>query len=339
MKPRSPLLRAIEVPLRTVPFARRLLAIGHGDEYRERREDKLVHARRGFVDSHGRKIAYYEYGPEDAELTVVFVHGFTLAAEAFYLQVDYLLRHFPQVKLVLLDLRGHGDSENVSISECTIDKAADDAICVIEERVPRGRYIILGHSLGGPVSLNVVRRAPEDVRVRLAGLVEVSTSVEELAQAGLTRVLNTWPVRATVEHLATKPESVLALRDRISGYLPHIIGAFFFMRDTHDELIEFHASLIAHAPPETLLGFVDDLRLHRELEAAQYLQDVPGYIISGEKDMVTPVSQARRLAEVWPKGYLQIAQGAGHMLPLEVPEIVNVAMERLLNSLGYERVA
>ena len=33
---------------------------------------------------------------------------------------------------------------------------------------------------------------------------------------------------------------------------------------------------------------------------------------------------------MWPDAWLQIAQHAGHMVPLEAPEVLNAAIDRLM---------
>ncbi|MEM8616915.1 MAG: prolyl aminopeptidase [Pseudomonadota bacterium] len=45
---------------------------------------------------------------------------------------------------------------------------------------------------------------------------------------------------------------------------------------------------------------------------AEKLQDVPGVIVHGRYDVVTPLSTAWALSKAWPKAELQIVPGAGH---------------------------
>lgn len=68
----------------------------------------------GTVRNDGLDIAWYEVGPQDADITVVFIHGYCLSAESYYSQVDYIRRHFPEVRCLLVDIRGHGLSTEVT---------------------------------------------------------------------------------------------------------------------------------------------------------------------------------------------------------------------------------
>ena len=345
--PTGALARLTEVataPARLLPQTRALSRLRrrgprqHPPDPRNR-VSKLADAdRSGHVAASGATIFWTEYGPLDAETTVVFVHGFTLSSESFFLQVRHLREQWPGVRLLLMDLRGHGRSERVSVEECTIDLAAEDVLAVIRSRAASGRLVLLGHSLGGPVSLAAVRRAEPSVADRLAGVVEVSASVEEMAGAGIAKLLDTALVDRLVEHVVTRPASVFHGRERIAGLIAPILAVGVFMRSTDADIIDFHAQLINETPTATIIGFIDDLQTHQEVEAARKLRDTPGYVIVGELDHVVPLSQSERLVELWPKSYLQIAQGAGHMIPLEVPEQINMALDRLLGvELGEER--
>ncbi|WP_018020780.1 alpha/beta fold hydrolase [Corynebacterium doosanense] len=334
MRPHLPLQRIREAPGEIGNYAQRALALGRKNHLSRSRTRHLAQARKGFSTSRGSVIAWYEYGPVDAETTVVFVHGFTLASESFYLQVEYMMAEWPDVRLLLVDLRGHGRSEHVPIEACTIDSAADDVLAVIDERAMTGRLVLLGHSLGGPVSLAVVRRMREDVIDRLAGLVEVSTTVEPMAGAGLATILDTRFVTGMATLFSRHPDRARPLRQSVNGLLAPILSMAFFMRETDKDLIDFHAALIAETPTETLIGFLDDLQYHEEVGAASRLAGVPGFVIVGEKDYVIPSAQSEKLLELWPDAKFQVAQNAGHMLPLEVPGIINSALDRLLKTLG-----
>lgn len=286
--------------------------------------------REGDVDSDGIRIHYYESGPEDADVTVIFVHGFGLAAKSFFRQVDHLRARCPQVRSVLLDLRGHDRSEEVAAERCSVSGAADDVRAVIEERAPRGPLILVGHSLGGPVLFNLVRRCPPALRERIAGLVVVGSSVDPFADHGIPQLLAT-PV-ATQAHEAAEEAPGLAERVRreVTRRLAPGLAVAIYRRPTDYALIRFHARMFYETPLASYLGFFDDLREHDEYAAGEKLEGIPGYVLLGELDDVTPEDHFERLKKAWPEAWLQVGEAAGHMLPLEAPEIVNAAIDRLV---------
>src|SRR5690606_10374590 len=62
------------------------------------------------VAEDGVALAVREYGPRDAELTVVLAHGHCLRTESWAQVRDALLREYAGARVVCYDHRGHGDS-------------------------------------------------------------------------------------------------------------------------------------------------------------------------------------------------------------------------------------
>lgn len=328
------------VSWRMTPSGRRRLALEHAKLHTRAVEPGLDNVdREGFVASHGTDIAYYiATEPTHPQATVVFIHGFTLSAESFFLQAKHLRRHWPQVRSLLMDLRGHGRTGTTPVQECSVDYAADDVIATIRHCAQDHSPIILvGHSLGGLVAFAVLRRMSEQERQRVAGMVLVSTSIDALAARGLPQLLKTPVAEKVRSAMETSPEEAAQLRQEAAGILAPALAATVFRRPTNYNLIEFHAAMINETPLETFIGFLDDLQEHQEDEAAEYLQHVRGRIMVGDKDGVTPISQARRIKELWPQARLDVVHDAGHMIILEAPQAVNTALDGLLGMTVHRR--
>lgn len=101
--------KAHKARLKMTPNGRRQLLLERGAAFSKNRTPGLKHVdRHTIVDSDGLSIHTYMVGhAENATATVVFIHGFTLAAEVYYMQVDYLQTFYPNIKSVLIDARGH----------------------------------------------------------------------------------------------------------------------------------------------------------------------------------------------------------------------------------------
>lgn len=286
--------------------------------------------REGDVVRDGVRVHYYEFGPADPNAaTVVYVHGFNIASPEFVLQVNVLRPR--GVRQVLVDLRGHGRSARCVPEQLDIDAAADDIAAVLAARKVRGPVVVVGHSLGGPVSLSLMRRHAGEFA--WAGSVQVSSAVEPFTMQGMPRLLAGpagsalgWVVRHT-------PHFAEGLRRAITEGLVPVLAVGFYFRPVPWEVIRFHADMIKQTQLPTYEGFFDDLQEHSELGAASVLAGIPGYILVGERDRVTPVSQSRRLWDIWPRAWLQILPESGHMPPLDAPGAVTAAIERLLEKL------
>ncbi len=267
-------------------------------------------------------------------LTVVFIHGFTLAGESWYRQFEALRASLPQARLLTLDLRGHGKTGAVRAKLCTVSGAAADAITVIQERAPQGPVVLVGHSLGGLIALNILRSADEELRARIAGMVLIATSIDRLSAQGLPQVLASPVADAVREAMESSPKQIRNFRESIASLIAPSLAVAVFSRPTNYKIIEFHAAMIQETPLETFVGYLDDLQEHQEFAARPYLKGLPGAVLVGTKDDVTPRSQADLILESWPGAELVEVKDAGHMLPLETPQVVNSAIKRVVEKAG-----
>jgi pimeloyl-ACP methyl ester carboxylesterase len=90
--------------------------------------------------------------------TLVLCHGYTGSSHDFSLQVDPLSA---TRRVVTLDQRGHGHSTKLGhAAGYTIDLLVEDLIAFIEA-VGHGPVDLLGHSMGGMVSLGAVLARPD----------------------------------------------------------------------------------------------------------------------------------------------------------------------------------
>ena len=278
-------------------------------------------------------VHWYEVEPSEPAkepVTIVFVHGFTLAGESWYRQFNALRKSHPEARLLTMDLRGHGQTGAVPASLCTVEGAAADALAVIAERSSTGKLIVVGHSLGGLIALHMVRAAEESIRRRIAGVVLISTSIDKLAAQGVPQILASPVADAARNAIESSPKEIRKFREAIASLMAPSLAVAVFARRTDYEIIEFHAAMINETPLETFVGYLDDLQDHDEFAAGPYLEGLPGAVLVGTKDDVTPRKQADLIMEKWPDAELVEVDGAGHMLPLEAPEAVNRAIERVL---------
>ncbi len=122
----------------------------------------------GTVDVRGIEMAYAEAGTGPD--VMVLVHGFTGAKEDFSDHLDHLAEHGWRV--IAPDLRGHGESDSPSgVERYSFHEMAAD-VEALADVLDVGRYVLLGHSMGGVVAQIV---ALSDVD-RLRGLVLMDTT-------------------------------------------------------------------------------------------------------------------------------------------------------------------
>jgi pimeloyl-ACP methyl ester carboxylesterase len=101
--------------------------------------------------SDGVKIAYQVSGSGEANL--IFVHGWTCDKTYWKYQAPYFAK---QYRVITIDLAGHGES-GIDRKQWSVELFSDDVSSVIH-KLNLEKYILIGHSLGGLVVLEVARR-------------------------------------------------------------------------------------------------------------------------------------------------------------------------------------
>jgi pimeloyl-ACP methyl ester carboxylesterase len=86
-----------------------------------------------------------------------------------------------------------------------------------------------------------------------------------------------------------------------------------------------------HATPiGTLVEFLHALEVHDEAEGLSTLARVPTLVACGDEDLLTPMEYSQDMADALPKSELVIVEGAGHLVQLEQPEVIDDALVLLV---------
>src|SRR4051794_18233093 len=146
---------------------------------------ELLDADRGSVVTtpDGVHLAVREVGPTDAPLTVVFAHGFCLRMGAFHFQRIRLSEEWgSDVRMIFYDQRGHGRSDEAPPEPYTLTQLGKDLETVLQVIAPRGRIVLVGHSMGGMTVLAHARQFPQHYGGRITGAALISSAAEGVAE-------------------------------------------------------------------------------------------------------------------------------------------------------------
>jgi pimeloyl-ACP methyl ester carboxylesterase len=259
-------------------------------------------------------------------VTVVLVHGWTLAAAVWDRALAALCADRPDVRVVRYDQRGHGSSSARGRAPASgavpasIGRLADDLAQVVDALAPTGPLVLVGHSMGGMALLAATGRHPGLLADRTQGLVLCSTSAGGLSSAGRPLV----PLMAA---LARLPDGVLVPR------VPRVLNQRAnYGRGVDPELVAAVSDALGRPSGRSTGEWFAALMAHDETAAlpAVAAAGTPVRIIVGDADRLTPVPHARALAAALPQAALQVVPDAGHMLLVERPDVVADAVASLL---------
>jgi pimeloyl-ACP methyl ester carboxylesterase len=295
---------------------------------------ELLDADRGFVVTtpDGVDLTVREVGPEHAPLTVVFSHGFCLRMGAFYFQRERLEKEWgPQVRMVFYDQRGHGQSAEASPDSYTIEQLGKDLETVLSVTAPKGPVVLVGHSMGGMTVLSHARQFPRRYRNRIVGVALISSAAEGVARSQVAEILKNPALEAVRFAVRYAPKTVHRTRGAAKSVIAPILrAASYGDAKVSPSVVAFSEKMMHGTPIVTLVEFLHALEVHDEDAALQTLAKVPTLIACGSRDLITPVEHSEAMAARLPKCELVIVEGAGHLVQLEQPEIIDDALVRLV---------
>ncbi len=297
------------------------------EEFRERRAER---SRWLHLDD-GTRIFIEETGPEGPS-GAVFIHGSALRTDMWHYQLPGLGDH----RLIFYDLRGHGLSQPVGETDFTIHRLAEDLLAVIEE-CKLERVVLVGHSIGGMIALELCHIRPDLVGSLIAGLVLVNTTyrpvVETLAGGALL---------ARLERITRRPFDALgAFHQRIdrlrkivapSGVAFWFVAFLGFGPKASAKQIDLTYDMLAETDSDVIF---DLLKSYRDFNVRDVLGDieVPTLVIGGGTDRITLPEASEYIAENLPDAELRVFPKCGHMTPLQRHDEFNELVTNFLDEI------
>jgi pimeloyl-ACP methyl ester carboxylesterase len=269
----------------------------------------------------------------DRRLPVVTVSGWS-CSDAYWAFIAPALVAVGHPVLVL-DARGHGASglprhpgygaRGLRSDDITIDRIAGDVLEVASD-AGLDRFVLMGHSMGVQVALEVDRLAPD----RVAGLVLIAGSYENPMRTfmGLPVLDLAFPVLEAAATTLPPPLLRLAMQPaRITAF-----GAWAAKqaratgpKTRHQDLAPYLRH-IAAADVAVMVRTAGAMRRH---SAAAHLRhiDRPTLILAADRDTFTPPRCSQRMFERIPTAEIQWFPHTGHTLPIEEPDAIVAHVE------------
>ncbi|MFI6217117.1 alpha/beta fold hydrolase [Nocardia brasiliensis] len=287
------------------------------------------------VAEDGVALAVHEYGPRQADLTVVLVHGHCLRSESWTDVRDALLRRYAGVRVVCYDHRGHGDSAVAPRQTYRLEQLAHDLSRVLDAVAPYGPVVLVGHSMGGMTVLTYLSQRPHVLGTRVAGVALVATAASGLADAGFGRLLRN-PV-ISVFQAAVRRAPRLMQRAKLVAckvFAPVIRAAEFGDRQVSPRVLALANAMHNQTPIVTMASFLSAFMVYDQTDALALLSKIPTLVLCGTADLMTPPAHSVTMAAAVEYADLVLVEGAGHSVILEQPNQVAAALERLLTRAG-----
>ena len=226
--------------------------------------------------------------------TIIFIPGL-LCTQALFAQQASLLANTHQIR--------------------TADTTGSDSITAMAERLlaqTQGPLILIGLSMGGYVTMEAARLAPE--RVRGIGLFSTSAQADTDDRKQIRRDL----VR-------------LSSIGRFKGVTPRLLPKLLSEQALADEVLSKTVMQMAEEIGQQNFALQQQAIMDRP-DQRPYLPSFtgPSVVVCGEHDALTPPELSSEMAELLPDCDLRLLPGVGHLSTLEAPQACLQAMQSLL---------
>jgi len=264
-------------------------------------------------------------GPDNAPVTIVFCHGYTLSQEVWHYQRQDLQEDY---RLVLWDQRSHGRSARSDPARISIGQLGRDLAAVLAATAPGGPVVLVGHSMGGMAIMALASQQPELFGTTVIGVTLISTSalVDPTGWLpAMLRPVGRWAAPALLRGTSRGRRAELTERIRgASGDLAFLSTRFiaFGDPDVSPSVVDFLERVIRATPIDVVADFYLALTEHDEREALATIGAVPTVVLTGVDDRLVTADQTAELAAAIPGARLVQVPKAGHMVILERPEVV-----------------
>jgi pimeloyl-ACP methyl ester carboxylesterase len=251
----------------------------------------------------GVPIAYEVQG--SGEPTLVFIHGWSCDGRYWRGQLPYFSQNH---RVVTIDLAGHGHS-GLGRDAYTMPAFGEDVKAVLDD-LEVERAILIGHSMGGPVSVEAARLMPE----RVIGIVGVDTFhnlASEISQE-------------------QRDEMLEPLQEDFAPAARQFVASMF-IDSTDSKLRDWVMHDMAAAPSEVAISAMDDmLTRHADGEAARHFEELTIQVVAINADLWPTDIEANR--QLQPEFNAVIMEDTDHFLHMANPEAFNRELERMFGT-------
>lgn len=259
------------------------------------------------VERGGQRIGWFE-SPGAGE-AIVLAHNLLTSADTF---AAVAARLAPRLRVLAVDLRGHGASGAAPRPFTTVDLADD--LAAVMDAAGVASAVVAGTSLGAAAAVELALRRPGRVRglALMAATPHAARAQDRVKFAALAAVLR-----------GLGPGPVLP------WILADLLGASFRAADPDD--VAAVADRIRAAGRRELAWAVRAWVRRPRLAGRLAAIEVPTAVVVGAEDTACPRSYSAAIAAEIRGATLHVVPGAGHTLQLEQPAAVAAILEALVS--------
>lgn len=267
---------------------------------------------------------YYEIRGEGEPL--ILVYGIACLMNHWHHQIEFFSKKY---QVITFDLRGHQKSNPVvNLSELTMDSLSQDLLGLMDHLKIKKAHA-MGHSFGVPILINSYRLQPE--RFKSFTFINGFAKNPIKGMFGLDVVEPFYRfVRQQYKTLPDLWNSLwkVAIDNPMSMTIAALAGGFN-LRLTQFKDIEVYMRGVARLNLQVFLDLFESL-MNYDGEVTLPDIKIPTLVLSGERDMVTPLKFQTHMKDLIPNSEFVLVPYGSHCTQLDFPEYTNLKLEKFL---------
>lgn len=279
------------------------------------------------ISRDGARLFWGERGKnQSSKYSIVLCDG--IACDGFawkYIQPALSAHH----RVLHWHYRGHGRSEDPKDPErIDVPSHAEDLLDILKARSIE-EAVVIGHSMGTQVALELYRIAPWLIRGMVLlcgsdGRITASFHRSDWLERNLPRL---------IEWAEKRQRALRAIWRRVPTGLAYafasLLGEINADALSKKDFALYHEH-VTKLNPLLFLRMLEKAGQHSAKDVLNSIQ-VPVLVIAGDLDTFTPPERSREMAKAIPGAEFVLIRGATHAAPVEYPDIVIQEITRFLN--------
>lgn len=252
------------------------------------------------------------YKVEGQGPAIVFLHGFMENARIWR---PYLSKLNSRFKVIRINLPGHGKSS--VFGEIHTMEFMAEAVRVVLEAEKVDKAMLVGHSMGGYVSLAFAETHPDKVN----GLILFSSSCFE----------------DTPERKSDRDRGVKAAEAHKMKYVTSVIPNLFYERSgaKASKRIFKLVKIAAKQPKEGITAAIKGMRDRADRSHVIRQAKFPLLFLAGQDDLLIPLERIQEMNRIQPQAKIVVLENCGHVGFIEqkkdsLQAILTFALEKIL---------
>ena len=242
------------------------------------------------ININGKKVAYSDVGSGPV---IIFIHGWSESRSAFD-QISKLLSS--KYRCISIDLPGFGESE--AIEKVTLNKVSK----VIEKLIDKleiKKYNLIGHSLGGAVTLVYANKHQDEVN-RIV-LISPFVTFKQFSKLVFYIIHNLAPVLIN-KILNWKKPNLYAVNAFRFAYLLSSTDLYKYLRSVRKDILLVYGtkdSLLSIKPLQPILGIMNNIHLAIFEDVRHYIFTYISEELAEKIDLFFEGNNVQSLKHTW----------------------------------------